>query len=391
MITATTFSFSTAGIFYAPVSKSLGVGKGAFSFYMTVQCLAMTLALPFVGRLVAKKDMRLILSACVVMVSGSLIAMSRFASLYQFYVSGAIIGVADAVLLYLTAPTLVNRWFKVKVGTFIGLIMAFTGIGGVIFNPIGGYLISTYGWRTGYLTFGIITAVVGLPFTIFIIRSNPSDKGLLPYGDAEVGGSAATPATGVSSSVALKSPTFYILAIFAGLVSMMTTMSYFFPAYIESIGMPVTIGASMASALMLGQTLGKIFLGMVNDKSTSLGMTVGLGFGVLGICLLLFLATTGIWVILLAAFFFGICYSGATVNTPLMTRAIFGNREYSQIYSSVSMVAALSSAFGFTIWGFLVDATGSYTAVFGITLGIIVVAFLLGASALKLGRKFIFE
>jgi Cyanate permease len=391
MMTSVTFSFSTASIFFGPVSKTLGVGKAAISFYMTVQCLAMTLALPFVGRLVAKRDMRVILTVCVLMVSGSLIAMSRFNALYDFYVSGFIIGVANAVLLYLTAPTLINRWFRTKVGTFIGLIMAFTGIGGVIFNPIGGYLISTYDWRTAYLVFGLIALIAGLPVTLFAIRSNPSDKGLLPYGEAEAAGDAAGALVGVSSSVALRSSTFYILAVFAGLISFMTTMSYFFPTYVTSLGMSITIGASMATALMLGQTLGKIFLGMIFDKSTFTGMSTGICFGILGIVTLLLFAKVGIWVILLAAFLYGVCYSGATVSTPLLTRAIFGGRDYSQIYSSISMVAALCSAFGFTIWGLIVDATGSYTIVFLLTLGILVVAFLLGSAALKLGKKFIFN
>ncbi|RDB69408.1 MFS transporter [Eggerthella lenta] len=387
-------AFSCAGIFYTPVSETLGVGKGVLAIYMTVLCLSMTITLPFAGKLMETKDIRVLLSTAVALVGGSLIAMSFFNQVWQFYITGALIGVGEAFLLYLAVPTLINRWFKKRVGFFIGLCMAFTGIGGVIFNPIGGAFIASgpEGWRMGYLVFGIVALVVALPFTLFCVRSYPSDKGLQPVGADEVTSEGAAPAaalTGVSAKVAMRSTVFYMMAIFAGLINLCTVIYQFLPSYATSLGdqLPeiAALSATLASAAMLGQAIGKVALGAINDRSVYGGLAVGLGSGVIGL-VLMWLIPGSVPVMLAGGFLFGIFYASATVQVPLMTRTIFGTREYSNIYSRVSMVASLCSAFAATLWGFLIDATGySYMFIIGIV-AVVLIGFG-GYYALKAGRK----
>ena len=128
---------SCAGIFFTPVSTFFGVSKATYSLYFSILNVAMMVALPVAGRLMERLDMRLVLSACVVMAGGGLIAFSTFNEMWQFYVVGAVLGLALAPLLYLAVPALINAWCVKRVGFFVGLCMAFTGIGGVIFNPVG--------------------------------------------------------------------------------------------------------------------------------------------------------------------------------------------------------------------------------------------------------------
>ena len=145
------FALSCAGIYFTPVSESLGVGRGAFALYLTIMLVVTALVLPVLGKLTETKDLRLVLSAGVACIGVPLIAMSFFNAVWQFYVTGAIMGIGLAEMLILTVPTLINRWFRKNVGFYIGLCMAFTGIGGAVFNLVGGYLIGTgpAGWRTG--------------------------------------------------------------------------------------------------------------------------------------------------------------------------------------------------------------------------------------------------
>jgi len=387
----TTLSFNTAGIFFTPVSTELGVGKGQFGFYMTIQYLAMTLAMPFAGRILAKYNARAILTACVLLVAGSLMAMSRFTELYQFYIAGFCIGAANSVLLYLMVPTMIDRWFKDKVGLFVGICLAFTGVGGIIFNPIGGYLIDTFGWRTGYFTFGTIAAAVGLPFTIFIIRSFPSNMGLQPYtNNASVRTNDSTAdITGISMSTALKSPALYFLAVYAGMMDIGITLNYYIPSYAASLGLSITLASTVASAVMIGQMSGKVLLGYINDKSVKAGMTTAVGSGIIGIGAMAFLGSKEIWILYAGAFMFGIFFAGATVTTSLMTRGIFGSRDYSQIFSVVAMVASFCAAVSAALWGFIVDSTGSYTLVLGGGVLLMVITFFIGYASLKFGEKLV--
>ena len=53
-------------------------------------------------------------------------------------------------------------------GLMIGICVAASGLGGMIFNPIGGWIIGEWGWRMAYYVFGGIVlfrsvAVVGAP------------------------------------------------------------------------------------------------------------------------------------------------------------------------------------------------------------------------------------
>ena len=200
---------SCAGIYFTPVSNYFGVPKASFTLYFSILNLAMMIMLPIGGKLMSKMDARVVLSAAVIIDGLTLIAMSFFTAVWQFYIAGVLLGIGTAPLIYLAVPSLINAWCKKKVGFFIGLCMAFTGIGGVIFNPIGTALINMgpEGWRTGYLVFGIIVLVVTLPFTALIVRSKPSDKGVQAYGADEVSadaGKPAAPEVGVSADKAAR-------------------------------------------------------------------------------------------------------------------------------------------------------------------------------------------
>ncbi|MBQ9620767.1 MAG: MFS transporter, partial [Atopobiaceae bacterium] len=175
---------SCAGIFFTPVSEFFGVPKASFTLYFSVLNIMMMLTLPLAGNHLSRLDARKVLSGATILAGVGLIGMSFGTSMPWFYVCGAVLGFGMAPLIYMAVPTLINNWCVKKVGFFVGLCMAFTGIGGVIFNPIGTAIIQSgpEGWRLAYRVFGLIVLIGTLPFTLFVVRSKPEDKGLLPYG-----------------------------------------------------------------------------------------------------------------------------------------------------------------------------------------------------------------
>ncbi|MFR5090642.1 MAG: hypothetical protein ACLTDR_00145 [Adlercreutzia equolifaciens] len=58
--------------------------------------------------------------------------MSFSNTIVLFYVAAVMLGLGEITILWLAIPTLINRWFVERAGFFIGLCMAFTGIGGAI-------------------------------------------------------------------------------------------------------------------------------------------------------------------------------------------------------------------------------------------------------------------
>ena len=368
---------SCAGIFFTPVSEFFGVAKATFTLYFSIVNLAMMCTLPVWGKLLSKLDARVALSAAVIAAGVGLLGMSQCQQMWQFYVCGAVLGIGVAPLIYLSVPTLINAWCVKKVGFFVGLCMAFTGIGGVIFNPIGTALINSgaEGWRTAYFVFGLIVLVGTLPFTLLVVRSKPADKGLLPYGaeeaeaSAEAAGEAeAEPAVdGMPASAAMKTTAFFALAAFCGLITLNQTIYQFLPSYAQSFAdtLPAVAAASgvVASAAMAGQAIGKVLLGAINDKSVKLGICVGVGAGVIGVTLMWLMP--GVMALLLAgAFLFGVVYAMTTVQTPLLVRTVFGSADYTNIYSRISMVGSFMGTVAAVFWGFVCDSAGGYPLMF---------------------------
>ncbi|BAK43461.1 MFS transporter [Eggerthella sp. YY7918] len=387
-------ALSCAGIFFTPVSEALGVGKGVYALYLTIMLIATTIALPFEGRLMESKDLRVVLSAAVVLIGVPLICMSFLNQVWQFYIAGAFMGVGLAALLVLAVPTLINRWFRKNVGFYIGLCMAFTGIGGVVFNLVGGALIASGpdGWRMGYLVFGIITLVLALPFTLFCVRSYPSDIGLEPVGAEEGAEGPTGPVVveGVTAAVAMRTAAFFMVAIFAGIINLAINFYQYMPSYASSLTQYpdiVAISATLASAAMLGQAVGKVVLGIINDKvNIYAGLFVSTGCGVLGM-VVMWLVPGSVPAMLAGGFAFGVFYASSTVLAPLMVRTIFGTREYSTIYSRIAMVGSLAGAFAASVWGFIVDAAGFTAPVFLIGIGGAVLVAVFGLLALSARKR----
>ena len=385
---------SCAGIFFTPVSEFFGVPRASFTLYFSILNIMMMLTLPMAGNHLSKLDTRKVLSGATILASLGLIGMSRGNSMPWFYVCGAIMGVGMAPLIYLAVPTLINAWCVKRVGFFVGLCMAFTGIGGVIFKPLGTALIQSgpEGWRTAYLVFGLITLVGTLPFTLFVVRSKPEDKGLLPYGAGEVADAAEAKPTevtsGVPASVAMKTPAFYALAVFCGVITLNQTIYQFLASYATSFAdtLPTIAAASgvVASAAMAGQAIGKVVLGVINDKSVKLGIFFGLGCGAVGVLLMWFMPSPLV-VLLVGAFLFGVVYAMTTVQTPLLVRSVFGSADYTNIYSRISMVGSLMSAVAAVFWSFVIDSPGGFPLMF--IGGLICMAVCLATSLFALGQK----
>lgn len=379
---------SCAGIFYKPVSEELGIDIGKFGLYMSLNFLFSTLTLSFAGRLMERYSARIILSVSSAVAGTSLMAMSQFNAVWQFYIAGALFGITLAFLLYLGFPTLLNRWFKSRMGIFIGICSTGSGIGGVLFNPIGGYLITNYGWRATYLIFGVMILLFVTPVLALFLRDYPKDKGLEPYG------AAATAVTdsqtrnqdmGIEYAKAIRMPVFYGLVVFAFLMNAAATLNVFVPAYVQDIQFSIEESSFVASAVMVGVTVGKVALGMINDRSTGWGVMVTTGLGVTGLGLLL-VGYVGIIMSIAGGFLFGWAYAGVSVQTPLLVRSVFGNRNYARIYSNVSMAITVGGAIAAGGWGLLSDTTSFR---FILTMGIVflVVSGGIGLYALRINNN----
>ena len=78
--------------------------------------------------------------------------------------------------------------------------------------------------------------------------------------------------SGIEYSRSIRMPIFYGLILFAFLMNATATLNIFIPAYMQDIQFSVEQSSFVASSAMIGVTIGKILLGMINDRDTRLGV-----------------------------------------------------------------------------------------------------------------------
>jgi MFS family permease len=389
--------FSTAGIFYSTVADAFGVGRGTFSIYMTIVCLVMSFSLPLLGKLLIKMDIRKVLALDGVCITVSWVVFALAQNMWMFYAAAVLQGFGVAGPMYSLVPTMASRWFHKKNGTMIGICMAFTGIAGIVLQPVLGGVISAADWRAGYWVNAALSGVLVIIPSLFMLRSNPSDVGQVPYGFEEEAKqntiSAAAKATpsniGVTLKTAMRSKTFYTLAIVAGAINIYTCVNFYWASYATAIGYTLTVSATISSVAMYGQLIGKIGLGSVSDKNLNLGLILAYGCGFVGLIIALFTDSSApLWILLVCIFLYGITHGSAAVETPIIAKSCFGNgKDYAQIYSNIAGVGSFCSAIGSTLFGYIVDWTGGYEAVFIIGIVLSALCFIMAKVSISSSKK----
>lgn len=346
------------GIFYDPVIEDLGFGMGAFSFYILFFGVCSCFVLPFVGKLFRRVDSRILLGGASFVFSATVFVMGFFHTLPAFYIAGAIQGFASAFLMFFPAPFILGNWFHKKTGLAVGISAAFSGLAGVLGNPLGNAIIRAFGWRVGFFSFGLISLLMMLPVSVFLLRRSPEDVGCRPYGaeDDESLTGAACPLDGVPAVRAKKESAFWLL-ILAGLLAAFTCAFY---AHLSPLGIYFgygsAVGALMVSASMAGNVVSKLLLGQIFDRfGLRTALITGTAVTAVGFLMLL---VDSMPVRIAGAFFYGFIMAMSAIMIAITIRDVYGSRDYSDLLSYSSMASTLGTSVNIAIIGYIVDGFG---------------------------------
>lgn len=378
---------NAAGLFLTPVSKDIGVGMGNLTLYLSVSAIVTMIFLPIGGKLMNKFDTKLLLTAAIILQAGSYAVFGLMNSVWGWYIFAIPLAVGGVFITVIAGPVLINQWFKKRNGLALGIMGASVGLLGVIIQPVIGQLISSQGWRASYIIVGLGIIVIVVPIILFLLRKDPKSIGMLPYGadekkdanNIEIGAEDR----GISFADAKKSAAFFALIIFFFMITSFSSFAIHIPTYLINQGFDVGFAGNVMAAQMVGLFIGSLAFGYLTDKigakkTTLLAMIIGL----ISIVLLLFFAKNAI-VIAIAVGLFGLVTASIGTLAPAITTELFGNRDYSQIYSTVSMGLAVASIVALPVYGYVFDLTGGYTA----ALYTIIVLLLISIACIIIGFR----
>lgn len=361
----------TQGIFFRSVVDGLKIKASEYSLSLTIGYLARAFSLPLAGKLLNKYNNRLIISLAIIFHAGAFIFMGLYESIFGFYISAIIMGIASSITHIMAVPVLINNWFEKRAAIVMGITMSFSGIGTAIMSYVGAVVINHYGWRTAYFVLGLIAITMTLPFMIFVIRSKPSEKALFPYGAEQDFSKTKNTYNSLIHEEQIigkeihNNSLFFIMIIFAVVVGYIMSFQSHISNFASSIGVNIVKTGLVASVSSVALMTGKFTIGFTYDR-LGLRMTAliyslfGVAAAVIQIIFTAFVLENSYAISIAIAFCLGVVFAIPTTFTPIITRALFSSKVYSAVYSKIVMFYTLAMAFGSTINGILYDVFKSY-------------------------------
>ncbi len=362
------------------VPTEINGGQGAFLLYFTVMTFAIVLPLMFfAGPLLAKHGARAMLTVGGIIMSLGLVIFAMSNGNLMFYLAGAVIGVGYGMSMALIPPALVNAWFVAKRGLVLGIVLAGTGVGGLIWAGVGPRMAeSSLGWRGMLWVMAASMAACTILPALLLIRNKPSDVGLAPLG-AEGMPQAAPGARpgdlpGFSYAQARRSSSFWVICgslfLFGAVVALTQVLSIVFrtAAYANPVARTtwtpsqIAFYSSLFMVWLAFLVIWKPVLGLLNDKIGLLGMMVIslalMSLSVVYLPSMVYGSSVALMYLAMAAMALGI--SNATVSPPLIVAQAMGGRDFPKIFALAVAFYYAGNAIGAPLWG-LLGTSGNYS------------------------------
>jgi sugar phosphate permease len=368
--------FYIFGIFYKPLLNEFGWSRGKVATALTIYLLSVGLFGSLIGKLTDLFGAKKLIGWGAFFGGILFFLLSRINTLRQFYLLYFLHGIAFSCCGNVPVNTALTNWFERRRGSAIGIAMAGVSLGAIIITPTGGFILEHFGWRNTYIYLALITWLLVLPPTIFVMKNKPQDMGLLPDGEIP---SDIIYKNGIPS----KMPTIERSPMYPWTLGEILRIGPFWLICIAYVLLYIAIGAvlghqivyltdmgiSMATAAAaLGATggmggIGKIVFGVLSDKFSPKKVTVICAVAQ-GVGIILLLCAKSMPLVWLYAIFFGFCMGGHLALQPIIVAYFFGVGSFGTIYGIVLMAGAIGSALGPMVAGACFDLFGTYNGIF---------------------------
>ncbi|ATP39841.1 MFS transporter [Solibacillus sp. R5-41] len=359
---------TTGGLFLTPITEDLGIGMGSLTLYFSISSIVTMISLPIAGKLIAKYNIRALLVVAVILEAGSFAMFGFMNSVWGWYLFAIPMAMGSVLVTQLAGPVLINNWFTKHKGLALGIMVGAGGLIGAFLQPVAGNLIANEGWRNTYFILGIGVMAVVIPVVLLTIRMSPQQKGLQPYGMDEVKPNdkiqvQSTTNSGVTVAIAKKSSAFYFLIVFFLFDTSIAAFNQHVAPFAMGLGYDIKFAGNAMGSWSVGIVIGALFFGFLSDKigvkNTAISAML-LGLVPVGILILvpdnpmMFTIATGLY---------GFVVASLGTLGPLLTTALFGNKEFSRIYGLAITGLAVAGIVALPAYGYIFELTGSYTYV----------------------------
>lgn len=371
-------------LFVPYVIKQFGFSLAGFSLIFTCGAIASAIFSPVLGNVFEKVNIKLLFLLGATLSAVGFMGFGFSHNLAQFYVLAAMQKVGCLLFSGIGVPYLINSWFP-KEGRGKALGIAFSGgsIGNVFLQQITSQMLASRGVTYSYIFFGVLALVCSLPIVMIFVRlPKAGEVEVVEENESEEVQTSGFDGLGAKATKQNKYFCLFSIGYAIIAVSISALSTQYATYFTGELGLSATLVGTLGSVFAAFCLIGNVSGGALFDKIGTLKtMTISMLLQGVAIVALIFCAKVPA-----LAFLFSIAY-GLNVYSYMsapafMATDVFGKKESSKIFGTISLLFALGYAFGSTLVGMIVDKVG-FGAAWIVMLGCVVVGYTLLLGSIK--------
>jgi predicted MFS family arabinose efflux permease len=348
------------GLWLQPITMDRGWTRETFAFAIAIQNLAWGLAGPLAGMLADKYGAFRVLLVGALLYAAGLVLMGLATSGLAFTGSaGLLLGMAQSGTTYAVVYGVIARQVDpAKRSWAMGVAAAAGSFGQFLMVPVENWLIGGFGWQNALFILGCLSlAIIPLAFGL---REPPAGA---PTGHQQSVMSALKEAFAYPSFRLLMAGYFVcgFQVVFIGI---------HLPSYLKDHGLAPGVATTALALIGLFNVFGTYAAGSLGQRLAKryiLATIYGLRAVAIVIFVLAPLTPTGVYIF---ASVMGVLWLSTVPPTNALVAQIFGVQYMSMLGGFVFLSHQVGSFLGVWLGGLLYDATGSYTIVWWIAVGL---------------------
>jgi MFS family permease len=176
------------GVMFKPFMAEFGWNRSSISVGIFINMVMYALSLIVAGRAYDRYGPKWVIVISALLISAGYMSISVIDSIWQFVIFyGILVGSGMGGTTIPLMGALLTKWFEKGRGLAVSLGIAGGCIGQFVMVPLLTVSVLKYGWRISYFSIGLVMLVVIVSLGLFVIKGDPKDLGIEPFGQKSGG------------------------------------------------------------------------------------------------------------------------------------------------------------------------------------------------------------
>jgi MFS family permease len=351
------------GLFLTPMSSAYGWGRDVFALALAIQMLLWGAAQPFAGALADRFGPTPVLSTGALLYASGLALMAYATTPAMMHLSAGVVigfglaGASFTIVIGAFGKLMPPHWRT----TAFGAGTAAGSFGQFLFSPLSVALMDRFGWQHTLVIFaGVVLLIMPLSLALAVPRE-PGVSAAASTAPRQSVAQALSEAFGHTSYVLL------VLGFFTCGFQIFFVAVHL-PAYIVDRGLPAEIGGWTLAVIGLFNIIGSIGAGWLSGFLPKRYILSVIYFARSLLILVYILLPPNSVLTLIFGAVLGLLWLSTVPPTSGLVALMFGTRWLAMLFGFVFFSHQVGGFFGVWLGGILFERTGSYDAVWWISI-----------------------